>query len=78
MSRIFKEILVTLEPEPDAHELLDCMEELESIHAEFGDNHEHAVFAQVWGSKSSKTQFYLTGKILTPDQGHRIKAILAE
>lgn len=78
MSRIFRDILVTVEPEPDAHELMDCMEELSAIHAKLGDNHEHSVFCQIYRSKDSAAQFYLTGKILTPDQSHRIKAILSE
>lgn len=78
MGRIFREILVTAELKPDAHELLDCMDELRAIHEQFGDNHGYAVFAQVWGCENVTTQFYLTGKILTPDQAHRIKAILAE
>jgi hypothetical protein len=78
MSRIFRDILVTVEPEPGAHELVDCMEELNSIHKELGENHEHAVFAQVFGHLDSKAKYYITGKILTPDQAHRIKAILTE
>lgn len=78
MSRIFREILVSVETAPDAHELLDCMAELKAIHEELGDNHQHSVFAQVYGHLESQTKFYLTGKILTPDQAHRIKAILSE
>ena len=78
MSRIFRDILVKVEPEPDAHELLDCMEELSAIHAELGDGHEHSIFAQIYRHLDSTDKFYLTGKMLTPDQGRRIKAILAE
>lgn len=78
MSRMFREILVSLEETPSAYELLDCMKELKRLHEKLGDNHQHSVFAQVYGSAQSASKFYLTGKILTPDQAHRIKAILAE
>lgn len=44
MSRIFREILVTVETAPDAHELLDCMAELKSIYKELGADHQHSVF----------------------------------
>lgn len=78
MSRVFRDILVTAEPEPDSYELMDCMEELEIISGEQGEDHQYTVFAQVFGHKESAAQFYLTGKILTPDQSIRIKAILSE
>ena len=78
MSRIFREILVTVAPAPDAYELRDCMAELKSIYEEQGDNHQHSVFAQVFNHSESDDKYYLTGKIITPDQGDRIRAILAE
>jgi hypothetical protein len=78
MSRVFRNILVTLDPEPDAHLLMDCMDELTAFYEENGEFQGYTVFAQVFGHKESATQFYLTGKILTPDQSIRIKAILSE
>lgn len=78
MNRIFREILVSVEKAPNAHELQDCMDELKAIHNDLGDNHQHAVFAQVYGHSESPSKFYLTGGILAPDQAHRIKAILSE
>ena len=78
MSRTFENILVTVDPKPDAHELLDCYDELRAIYEDLGEGHNYSVFAQVFGHAEDPLKFYLTGKILTPAQGERIRAILAE
>lgn len=78
MSRVFRDVLVTVEPTPNAHELMDCMEELQAIYEENPKGPKHAVFAQVYSSKDSAARFYLTGKILTPSQALRIRDILGE
>jgi len=77
-NRIFRDILVTVDGEPGTNELVDCMEELQTIFDELSGNHGHSVFAQVYGHSDTKFKLYLTGKILTPDQAKRIRAILAE
>jgi len=79
MGRIFREIPVfTYGLDQEAHELSDCMEELKLIHEELGDNHGYSVFAQIFGDTESKSRFYLTGQILTPDKSRRIRDILTE
>lgn len=73
----FSEVLIQVDlGEPNSELLIAEYNKLERIYDEQGEDHGHTIVAQIFASKMGPPHYFLSGRVLTPDESKAFAEIL--
>ena len=72
----FREAEIEVLDTNDGRDLISEFERLSDIHKALGDNHGHTIVCQIFGHADHENRFFLTGRILKPEESKAFAEIL--